>query len=290
MSFRLVGAQEPEKIRDAFRDFVHARLPEDARSNSAISQARRLSTSHSTIRRLTRLAPALAEEWGKKAVTVGAGGSIPIVGDFKTVLGMDTLMVGFALDDDRVHFAQRKIQSEVLSQRHPQLGGDSCGAGGVIACWAAHASMAPVFSKCAAARRSSISDVRVAANGGSFDHLVGGGEEGGREGNAEDLRGLEIEPERKPRRLLDWQYRRVLRRARSGLQARPRAVPLRRNRRRTTSSPPAVTNRGLASRQEIMRCRNAKAARRSASLVKTAEAGRNSAPRNSGAICCNARS
>ena len=46
---------------------------------------------------------ALAEEWGKKAVTIGAGGSIPIVGDFKTVLGMDTLMVGFALDDDRVH-------------------------------------------------------------------------------------------------------------------------------------------------------------------------------------------
>ena len=57
---------------------------------------------------LAKARTALAEEWGKKAVTVGAGGSIPIVGDFKTVLGMDTLMVGFALDDDRVHSPNEK--------------------------------------------------------------------------------------------------------------------------------------------------------------------------------------
>jgi acetylornithine deacetylase/succinyl-diaminopimelate desuccinylase-like protein len=57
---------------------------------------------------LNKARAALANEWGKKAVTVGAGGSIPIVGDFKSVLGMDTLMVGFALDDDRVHSPNEK--------------------------------------------------------------------------------------------------------------------------------------------------------------------------------------
>ena len=54
------------------------------------------------------LRAALAQEWGKKALAIGSGGSIPIVGDFKTVLGMDTLMVGFALDDDRVHSPNEK--------------------------------------------------------------------------------------------------------------------------------------------------------------------------------------
>ena len=80
---------------------------------------------------LTKARAALADEWGKKAVTVGAGGSIPIVGDFKTVLGMDTLMVGFALDDDRVHSPEREIRFEVLPQGHPQLGADFGGAGGI---------------------------------------------------------------------------------------------------------------------------------------------------------------
>ncbi len=46
------------------------------------------------------------------AVTVGAGGSIPIVGEFKRLLGMDTLMVGFALDDDRVHSPNEKYDVE----------------------------------------------------------------------------------------------------------------------------------------------------------------------------------
>jgi len=109
ISFRLVGTQDPETIRAAFRDFVRVRVPSDcsvefgnftgaaafdvAFDNPALAKAR----------------GALAEEWGKKAVTIGAGGSIPIVADFKTVLGMDTLMVGFALDDDRVHSPNEKF-------------------------------------------------------------------------------------------------------------------------------------------------------------------------------------
>jgi acetylornithine deacetylase/succinyl-diaminopimelate desuccinylase-like protein len=109
VSFRLVGDQDPNKIRDAFRAFVKARLPADCTvefANFADSRALALDFHNPVV---DKARAALADEWGKKAVTVGAGGSIPIVGDFKTVLGMDSLMVGFALDDDRVHSPNEKF-------------------------------------------------------------------------------------------------------------------------------------------------------------------------------------
>ena len=109
MSFRLVGQQNPEKVRDAFRKFVRERIPADCKvefGNFGLAPPLQLSFSNPV---LDKARVALAEEWGKKAVTVGAGGSIPIVADFKSKLGIDSLMVGFALDDDRVHSPNEKF-------------------------------------------------------------------------------------------------------------------------------------------------------------------------------------
>lgn len=109
ISFRLVGDQDPQKISDAFRAFVRARLPPDAKvefTNFGLAPALQLSLDSPSLAKARR---ALADEWGRPAVTIGGGGSIPIVADFKHVLGMDSLMVGFALDDDRVHSPNEKF-------------------------------------------------------------------------------------------------------------------------------------------------------------------------------------
>jgi acetylornithine deacetylase/succinyl-diaminopimelate desuccinylase-like protein len=108
VSFRLVGDQNPKKVQEAFRKFVRVRLPKDAKvefSNFGLAPAIQLPFDNPA---LVKARAALKTEWGKTAVTVGEGGSIPIVGDFKRVLGMDTIMVGFALDDDRVHSPNEK--------------------------------------------------------------------------------------------------------------------------------------------------------------------------------------
>jgi acetylornithine deacetylase/succinyl-diaminopimelate desuccinylase-like protein len=109
VSFRLVGEQDPEKIRDAFRKFVRDRMPADCKvefANFGLAPALQLSFDNPA---LSKARAVLAQEWGHKAVAVGAGGSIPVVADFKSVLGMDSLLVGFALDDDRVHSPNEKF-------------------------------------------------------------------------------------------------------------------------------------------------------------------------------------
>ena len=109
VSFRLVGKQDPQKIRDNFRAFVKARIPADCKvefESFSLAPALQLSFDNPA---LNKARTVLAEEWGHKAVAVGAGGSIPIVAEFKNVLGMDSLLVGFALDDDRVHSPNEKF-------------------------------------------------------------------------------------------------------------------------------------------------------------------------------------
>lgn len=107
-SFRLVGKQDPAKIVESFRAFVRARLPVDATAqflSHGASGALQLPFSSEALKRARR---ALREEWDKDAVLAGCGGSIPIVGAFKKDLGMDALMIGFALEDDRIHSPNEK--------------------------------------------------------------------------------------------------------------------------------------------------------------------------------------
>lgn len=108
ISCRLVAGQDPAHVRDAVRAFIRAQLPADCSVKFLSGEGSpAVAVSHDNPN-LAKAASALAEEWGKPPVTVGAGGSIPIVGHFKKTLGQDTLLVGFALDDDRIHSPNEK--------------------------------------------------------------------------------------------------------------------------------------------------------------------------------------
>jgi acetylornithine deacetylase/succinyl-diaminopimelate desuccinylase-like protein len=108
ISFRLVGQQDPDKIRDAFRTFVTSRLPADCKAEFIDHTGASAISLDWNLPQLAKAQDALSQEWGKEAVLIGCGGSIPIVADFKHLLGIDTLMIGFALDDDRVHSPNEK--------------------------------------------------------------------------------------------------------------------------------------------------------------------------------------
>lgn len=110
VSFRLVGRQDPAKIRDAFRAYVRAKIPADCSVTfhaHGSSPAIQLPYDSPL---LNKAKAALCDEWPKPTVVIGMGGSIPIVGDFQKMLGMESLLVGFALSDDRIHSPNEKYE------------------------------------------------------------------------------------------------------------------------------------------------------------------------------------
>ena len=110
---RLVGDMDPEKLRGKIRKHVEDRLPTDAKviwdQDLDGSPAYVIDTTRSEFE-AARVA--LTEEWNREAVFSGMGGSIPVAGYFKSILGMDAMLVGFANDDDAIHSPNEKYDLE----------------------------------------------------------------------------------------------------------------------------------------------------------------------------------
>jgi acetylornithine deacetylase/succinyl-diaminopimelate desuccinylase-like protein len=108
ISFRLVGTQDPLKIRESFRKMVQGMLPADCtvsfKSHGA-NAAAQMTTTHPAFNQARK---ALSDEWQNAAAFVGGGGSIPIAGHFKNILGMDAMLIGFGKDDDGIHSPNEK--------------------------------------------------------------------------------------------------------------------------------------------------------------------------------------
>ncbi len=112
ISFRLVGAQDPEAIRVNFRKWVEDQLPADVTvtwKGHGTSPAGVMAIEDPAFE-AARLA--LGEEWGVPAAYIGCGGSIPIAGYFKTELSMDAMLIGFGRDDDQIHSPNEKYDLE----------------------------------------------------------------------------------------------------------------------------------------------------------------------------------
>ncbi len=108
ISFRLVEGQDPATIRRQFRTFVQSQVPADcsvAFGEYGASPACRFSLDHPLF---DHVRAALSAEWPEEPVMVGCGGSIPVAGYFKSILGIDSVLTGFGLEGDQIHSPNEK--------------------------------------------------------------------------------------------------------------------------------------------------------------------------------------
>jgi len=116
VSFRLVPGQEPRKVVEGFKAFMQARVPKDAKLTFIVhgeAEGLEIPVDSPFVQAASA---ALEDEYGKPAVMIGCGGSIPVVETFQKALGLDSLLMGFGLDDDQVHSPNEKF--EVTCFRH----------------------------------------------------------------------------------------------------------------------------------------------------------------------------
>ena len=116
VSFRLVPGQDPVGVQQGFMQFMRDRVPADAKlefTTFGTSPGIEMNTDSPFMQAAQA---ALTEEYGRPAVMIGCGGSIPVVDTITRELGMDSVLMGFGLEDDQVHSPNEKFEVRCFRQ------------------------------------------------------------------------------------------------------------------------------------------------------------------------------
>ena len=108
-SFRLVPKQDPAKVSKALEAFLRERIPpgitmELIDMHGAPGVVIPLDSPY-----IAAAAEAVKQGFGRAPVFIREGGSIPVVSAFREKLGIDTLLLGWGLNDDNMHSPNEKF-------------------------------------------------------------------------------------------------------------------------------------------------------------------------------------
>ena len=110
VSLRLVPNQKPERVLDCVKCWVQESTPRGIHTEVRILSAGPAISVNPADPAIRTAAQVFSKELGKPTVFIRSGGSIPIVGEFATHLGIPTVLMGFGLPDDGLHSPNEKYR------------------------------------------------------------------------------------------------------------------------------------------------------------------------------------
>ncbi len=118
ISTRLVPDQDPARIARQVRDHLKALAPEEVRVQVKVHRSHQGAPSRvdPDFPAMRVAARAVEQVFGQPPLYALEGGSIPIVADFKRVLGRETILLGFGLPDDNLHAPNEKFDLKMLDR------------------------------------------------------------------------------------------------------------------------------------------------------------------------------
>ncbi len=103
LSMRLVPDQDPAEIGRLFNEYVQAITPPTVTAVVTLTGGSPASITDLTMPAMKAAVTAYESAFGKAPAFMREGGSIPVVGQFQHFLGLETVLMGFGLPDDRIH-------------------------------------------------------------------------------------------------------------------------------------------------------------------------------------------
>ncbi len=114
LSMRLVPNQTPQKVKDQLYEYMKQHAP-----NQIKWEVKQLSSDPACITNpnfyaTQCFAETLQSVWGKEPIYKREGGSIPIVSHMQNILGIESVLSGFGLPEDKIHSPNERMDLDMF--------------------------------------------------------------------------------------------------------------------------------------------------------------------------------
>jgi acetylornithine deacetylase/succinyl-diaminopimelate desuccinylase-like protein len=109
ISMRLVADQDPKEVEQQFIEYLTEHAPATIRWEISTMSGNPASAANPHSVEARAFSKALETVWGVKPVFKREGGSVPVVTDMQKILGIDSVLTGFGLPDDRIHSPNERL-------------------------------------------------------------------------------------------------------------------------------------------------------------------------------------